>query len=76
MIVTQRSKRDEQDERDEDSLLCGPGEAARPGRPGDRIDGLDAHALLPLCCDQTAPAMIAPLTTSAAASGTPLARRV
>ena len=75
MIVAQRAEGDQQDERDQHPLLRRPGDAARPRRAGGRF-GLNAHALRPRCCDQTAPAMMAPLTTSAAASGTPLASSV
>ena len=75
MIVAQRAEHDEKDQRDHHPLAAGPGERARPRR-SERLRGLGAHALLPRCCDHTAPAMIAPFTTSAAASGTPLASRV
>ena len=75
MIVAQRAERDEEDERDHHPLAAGPGERASPRRL-ERLDGLSGHVARPRCCDQTAPAMIAPFTTSAAASGTPLASRV
>ena len=75
MVVAQRAEQDEQHERDQHALLRRPGEAEPtaaevPGWPLRRSCGLLR------CCDQTAPAMIAPLTTSAAASGTPLASSV
>ena len=75
MIVAKRAEQDEEDERDHHALPRGPGKANSPGRRR-RVGRCGAHADLPCCCDQTAPAMIAPLTTSAAASGTPFASRV
>ena len=74
MIVAERAEDDEQDESDHHPLAPRPGERARPRRRR-RAGRRRAHEDL-RCCDQTAPAMIAPFTTSAAASGTPLASRV
>ena len=75
MIVAQSAKQDQQRECDHDALSRCPGQAD-PTRRRARVGRRGAHVDLLRCCDQTAPAMIAPLTTSAAASGTPFASRV
>ena len=75
MIVAKRAEQDEENERDQYALLRRPDDSASVWQAG-RGSLSGAHAVLPRCCDQTAPAMIRPLTTSAAASGTPLASSV